>query len=238
MADKGKKNAQDGFQREVPEARINIDGPGRDHAPEKPGGLPPPPGATPGEQPPASATPAPPSGSAQAEAPAGRTVVPSCVRVGNRVENFTLYDVKGNVFELAKDRKGKLVLLDIWFTGCGPCRRAIPKLNALQNKYGRYGLEVIGIAYEQGTLAEKQQSLEDARRRYRLSFDYRMLFGGGGGRSCPVAEQLEVHAYPTVVLLDEEGRIVWRSQGMDEHAAYQMEMAIYQKLFPRRLAER
>lgn len=165
-----------------------------------------------------------------------RAVVPSCVRVGNHVENFALYDVRGNSFELASNRKGKLVLLDFWFTDCGPCRRAIPKLNALQAKYAAHGLEVIGVTYEQGTLAEKQQTLEQARRRYGLNVQYRLLFGGGGKGNCPVAEQLEVFRYPTLVLLDEQGRILMRAQGLDDYSAYQLEMTIYRKLFPTRLA--
>lgn len=191
---------------------------------------------------PAPADPAPPSdaadgsGAASGAAAQSRAVVPSCVRVGNRVENLALYDVRGNPFELTRDRKGKLVLLDFWFSDCGPCRRAIPKLNTLQAKYGRHGLEVIGITYEQGTLAEKQQTLEGARRRYGLNPQYRLLFGGGGKGNCPVAEQLEVFRYPTLVLLDEQGRILLRVQGLDDYSAYQLEMTIYKKLFPTRLA--
>lgn len=167
-----------------------------------------------------------------------KTVVPSCLAVGNRIENFALYDVKGNTFEFAKDRKGKLILLDFWFTGCLPCRQAIPKLNALQAKYQRHGLEVIGITYEQGTLEEKQQTLEQARRRHGLSFNYRLLFGGGGERRCPVADRFELHRYPTLVLLDEEGRILHRCQGLDPQSAYELEMTIYRKLISRSVAGR
>lgn len=210
--------------------RVNIEGvPGREPTRERPGStvvIPPPPGAN--EDPPAAE-----------EKPEGlsRVVVPSCQRIGQRVENFTLYDVKGKVFELRKDRRGKLVLLDMWYTGCPPCRRAIPQLNALQTKYGKYGLEVIGVTYEQGTLAEKQQTLEAAKQRHRLAFNYKLLFGGGGKGNCPVAEQLELHHYPTLVLLDEAGKIVWRGEGLDERNHYELEMAIYQRLVKRKDAD-
>lgn len=233
----GSTTPRDGLSREAPAAPYaSVPGqPGRsDNV------LPPPPVST-GETSapsPAPVEPAPPSGSVQSSLPETNTVIPSCVKVGHRVENFALYDLQGKPFELRKHRKGKLVLLDFWFTDCGPCRRAIPHLNKLQSKYGRYGLEVIGIAYEQGSLPEKQQALENGKKRFGLTFDYKLLFGGGGKGSCPLADQLEIRSYPTLILLDETGKILYRAQGMDPRTAYELEMAIYEKLFPRKMAGR
>jgi thiol-disulfide isomerase/thioredoxin len=237
---------KDGVKREAPPVSVpNAPGrtlPGRDYTPEKqetPLVPPPPPNSTPPEERPvAPPTAAPPSETAKADIPRTSTMVPSCRRVGLRVENLALYDSRGEVFELEKDRRGKVVLLDLWYTGCPPCLRAIPRLTALQSKYGQYGLEVIGITYERGTLAEKQASLEAARAKYRLAFNYRLLFGGGGSGPCPVAEQLEVRNFPTLVLLDETGKILYRCQGLDEQSHYELEMAIRQKLFPGRAAGR
>jgi thiol-disulfide isomerase/thioredoxin len=210
--------------------------PSRDHTPEKPSSSvpPPPPGDT-------SAAPveAPPSDSAQKGTSVGKPRVPFCSRAGSRVENFALYDSRGEVYELTKDRKGKLVLLDLWHTRCTPCIHAIPHLNKLHNKYSRHGLEVLGVAYEKGTLDEKKQALARATQRLNLNFNYRVLLGGGGQGPCPVAEQLELqNTFPTLILLDESGRIVFRAQGLDERTEYELEMAIYQRLFARRTAGR
>lgn len=209
--------------------------PGREHTPEKPANtMPPPPPA----ETPAAPVEAPPSDSAKADIPETKTRVPSCVRTGSRVENFALYTSKGDVYELAKNRKGKLVLLDMWHTRCTPCIHAIPHLNKLHNMYSRHGLEILGVAYEKGTLEEKQQTLARASQRLNLNFHYRVLFGGGGKGPCPVAEQLELSSYPTLVLLDETGKIVFRARGMDERTAYELEVVIYEKLFPGRMAAR
>src|ERR1044071_10167044 len=42
-----------------------------------------------------------------------------------------------------KGLKGKVVLLDCWTYTCIFCLRTIPVMRRLQEKYGRYGLQVI-----------------------------------------------------------------------------------------------
>lgn len=43
------------------------------------------------------------------------------------------------------DRKGKVLLLNIWGIWCGPCRAEMPHLVELQEKYGEKGLEIVGL---------------------------------------------------------------------------------------------
>jgi thiol-disulfide isomerase/thioredoxin len=44
--------------------------------------------------------------------------------------------------------RGHVILLDFWATWCGPCRIVIPKLSALQARYGAQGLDVLGVSTE------------------------------------------------------------------------------------------
>jgi thiol-disulfide isomerase/thioredoxin len=154
------------------------------------------------------------------------TRVPSCVLTGKQLHNFALYDVQAQPWEY-RNHQGRLVLLVFWETTCLPCRAAIPYLKILQGRYGPNGLELIAIAYEQGSLQEqlgKLQSLRD-----RLEIPYRLLLGGEVG-SCPVRTQFAVNAFPTVVLLDESSRIIWQQQGLDATQLHELEMRIKLKL--------
>jgi cytochrome c biogenesis protein CcmG/thiol:disulfide interchange protein DsbE len=55
-----------------------------------------------------------------------------------------LTTLDGKAFKLA-DLKGKVLIIDLWATWCGPCRASIPELVNLQKEFGPRGLEVIGL---------------------------------------------------------------------------------------------
>ena len=49
------------------------------------------------------------------------------------------------------DRKGKVLLVNIWGTWCGPCRAEMPSLIAMQDQYRDKGLEIIGLNIGNGS---------------------------------------------------------------------------------------
>jgi len=61
--------------------------------------------------------------------------------------NFTMKDHQGVPVTLS-DYKGKVLLLDFWATWCGPCKVEIPHFVEFQEKYGKAGLQIVGISID------------------------------------------------------------------------------------------
>jgi thiol-disulfide isomerase/thioredoxin len=61
--------------------------------------------------------------------------------------NFTLKDLSNRDVKLSS-LKGKVILLDFWATWCGPCKIEIPWFIEFQNKYGKDGLQVVGVSVD------------------------------------------------------------------------------------------
>lgn len=81
-----------------------------------------------------------PSGASPESDPAKSRFPP--VRAGLAAAEFELLD--GTKTKIS-DKKGKVLLVNIWGIWCGPCRAEMPHLVELQEKHRGDGLEVIGL---------------------------------------------------------------------------------------------
>ncbi|HLL71682.1 MAG TPA: TlpA disulfide reductase family protein [Pyrinomonadaceae bacterium] len=99
--------------------------------------------------------PAPPpsSPSAATTAPTRRTnatqpqtppAAPTPVEMPAEQLNASLTALDGKASKLA-DYKGKVVIINLWATWCGPCRREIPDFVEIQKDYAGRGVEVLGV---------------------------------------------------------------------------------------------
>jgi thiol-disulfide isomerase/thioredoxin len=61
--------------------------------------------------------------------------------------DFNLKDLQGNEWKLSALR-GKVVLVNFWATWCPPCRKEMPDLDALSQRFASQGLIVLSISDE------------------------------------------------------------------------------------------
>ena len=76
--------------------------------------------------------------------------------IGTEAE-MVLKDLFGAEQRLSSYR-GRIVALNFWAISCGPCRKEMPDLAAIQNQYAALGVQVIGASAD--TLAEQKEVRE------------------------------------------------------------------------------
>jgi thiol-disulfide isomerase/thioredoxin len=102
--------------------------------------------------------------------------------------------------------RGKIVLLDFWTYGCINCLHIIPDLKKLEAKYGKE-LVVIGVHSAKFDHESKPENLKNAVMRYGLEHP---VVSDKGMR---IWSEYAVRAWPTLVLIDPNGRVVGKVAG-------------------------
>ncbi len=106
---------------------------------------------------------------------------------------FSGMDLDGNKVASAALR-GKVVVLNFWFTGCAPCVAEVPKLNALVAKFAGREVEFLAISTDS---AERLRPYLSQR-----PFKYRQVPG-----DVEIAKAFGVKAYPTHVVVGPDGTL-------------------------------
>jgi thiol-disulfide isomerase/thioredoxin len=106
-----------------------------------------------------------------------------------------------------EDFHGKVVLLNIWATWCGPCREEMPTLDALQAELGGPEFEVLALSIDQAGVG----AVEDFFKEIDLQ-DLRIYID----KTAMAAPKLGVVGIPTTLLLDRQGRELGRLVGAAE----------------------
>lgn len=139
----------------------------------------------------------------------------------NLLQDFRLPDLNGKPYRL-KEKESEYVLLCFWGTWCEPCVAALPRLADLQRQFGPDRLRIVSIAYQRDGEGGPR-SLSRINRR--LGLNYPVLLAPTD-QPCPVAEAMDVQYFPTLVLLDRNGRVVHRETGATNEKLLRLDRAI------------
>jgi peroxiredoxin len=108
--------------------------------------------------------------------------------------DFTLADLTGKRWTL-KDLRGSVVLVNFWATWCPPCRKEMPDMEALHERFGPKGLVILAISDEE--LGKVQPFIADRHYSYPILLD--------PGRK--VNDLFRVEGIPKSFVYDREGRL-------------------------------
>ena len=133
----------------------------------------------------------------------------------------------GKPLKLA-DYAGKVLVLDLWATWCGPCRLEIPELVALHQDYKERGVEVVGLTIEGMTAAEREEK-EDRVRAFASEFKINYTVGWANG-DLARAFLLPSGSIPQTYVIGRDGRVVRRFTGYSPMLAPQIRQSVDEAL--------
>ena len=124
--------------------------------------------------------------------------------VGAVAPDFEYKTIKGKVGKLSELR-GNYVLLDFWGTWCGPCVGEIPNLKKAYASYHKEGFEILSISNDNFD----EQKLESYVTEKEMSWNHVLE-----GQSGLIQKTYKIMSYPSLFLIDPDGKVVNISQDL------------------------
>jgi thiol-disulfide isomerase/thioredoxin len=131
-------------------------------------------------------------------APAELTVLPESVL------KRQLKALDKGSFSLA-DFGGKVLVVNLWASWCGPCRREVPEYEKVRKEFAGRGVEFIGLT------AEDPRTSSDRVKQFARDFNFRFRLGWADHETA-VALMNGRNAIPQTLVIAPDGRILshWR----------------------------
>jgi thiol-disulfide isomerase/thioredoxin len=126
---------------------------------------------------------------------------------------FLVNDIAGNPVSTAS-WKGKVVLLNFWATWCPPCRAEVPVLVDLANRY-KDRIQIVGVSLDDEP-EEVKEFVKDQGINYPVVMASREIVAEYGG----------VPALPTLFVVNPDGKVVQKHEGLYSRELYETEIRL------------
>jgi thiol-disulfide isomerase/thioredoxin len=137
--------------------------------------------------------------------------------------NHKLLGIDDSTFRLA-DFNGKVIVINVWATWCGPCRREVPDYEKVRKEFAGKGVEFIALTTED-PIAARDKVQKFARD---FHFGFRI---GWADRETARALMNGRNAVPQTVVLGADGHVLTRWIGYSaQHSGDRLRAAINQGL--------
>ncbi|HTR97646.1 MAG TPA: TlpA disulfide reductase family protein [Candidatus Acidoferrales bacterium] len=132
------------------------------------------------------------------------------------LRHHVLHRLDGGALSLA-DLKGEVVVVNFWATWCAPCRRELPRLDALNAELASHGGRVLAVSID-----DDAQNVERFAQRHALHLA--VMQDGADG----LAHELDLQAVPVTLVLSRDGEIAYSSRGSDDAALDRLTAVVHQ----------
>lgn len=106
-----------------------------------------------------------------------------------------------------KDLRGRYVLLDFWFIGCGPCHADFPSVKLVHERFEKLGVTVIGVHNNSASPEAVREHCEH------LGLKFPIVVDQPDGRIWEAYGNLGVRGAPSYLLIGPDGTIVENDHG-------------------------
>ena len=118
--------------------------------------------------------------------------------------SLTLKKMNGKSVKLSEYLNKGPVLINFWATWCSPCKKEMVFLNQFERRYKDNGLSILSISID------SQKSLSHVRSYIRANnYTYDVFLDP----NMQVFKKLNGNLMPTNVLIDKNGKVLWRHYG-------------------------
>ncbi|MGB3108930.1 TlpA family protein disulfide reductase [Sphingobacterium siyangense] len=126
---------------------------------------------------------------------------------GRPAFNFSLQDTSKKNIKLT-DFRGKIVLMDFWFTGCGNCKQLTEGMKPVIEHFKNNPKVVfVGVSVD-GDFEEWKKSVKSGQYSNKESID---LYTNDLKSKHPIIKHYGFSGYPSLLLIDGDGKINWKS---------------------------
>ena len=123
------------------------------------------------------------------------------LKKGTAIPDFKLPDLKGKKQTLSKLVKGKYAVIDFWASWCPDCRKDIPNVKRMYQKFAPLGVQFIGVSFDDDASKWREAVAQNELNYPQVSELKRM-------RDSDVAKAFGVKWIPSMMLVDKEGKVL------------------------------